>query len=65
MSDDVNEADELPLISGEGAMARCDGAAEERHRVAVLDEHRAEPMRRGIALDDECLGEVRHGEDQA
>ena len=65
MTDGVDEADELPLISGEGAMAGCDGAAEECNRVAILNEHHAEPMRRGVALDDERLGKIRHGEDRA
>jgi len=44
VTDGVDEADELPLISGEGVMAGRDGAAEERHRVAVLNEHRAKPV---------------------
>jgi hypothetical protein len=40
-----------------------DGAAEEGDQVAILDEHGAEPVGRRVALDDEELGEVRHGED--
>ena len=42
--DGVDEADEFPLISGEGAMPRRDRPAEEGKRMAVLDEHRAEPV---------------------
>ena len=60
----VDEADELPLIGGEGAMAWRDGAAKERNRVRVLDQHCAKPVRRSGAFHDEVLGEVRHRQDR-
>jgi hypothetical protein len=59
------QADELTLICSEGAVTGGHGAAEEGDRVPVLNEHHPKPMRRGVTLDDEGLGEVRHGEDEA
>jgi hypothetical protein len=44
-------------------MARCHRPAEESQRVLVLQENGAEPVRGGVALDDERLVEVREGED--
>jgi hypothetical protein len=44
-------------------MSGAMGTAEEGDRVAVLDEHDAETVRRRVAFDDEELGEVRHGKD--
>jgi len=60
----VHKPDQLLLVGREGAVARRDGPAEEGDGVALLDEHRAEPMRRSVAFDGERLGEVRHGEDR-
>jgi hypothetical protein len=54
----LDRPDQLALVGREGAMARRDGAAEERHWVALLNEDSAEPMRRGVAFDHEDLGEV-------
>jgi len=42
--DDAVGPVDFPLVSGEGAMPRRDWPAEESQRVAVLDEHRAEPV---------------------
>ena len=44
----VDEADELAFVRGESTMPRGDGPAEERDRVALLDEHGAEAMRRRV-----------------
>ena len=63
VTDGVHQADQLPFVGSEGTMTRRDGPAEERHWVAVLDEHSAEPVGGRVALDGERLGEVRHGED--
>ena len=60
MTHGVDEANKLSLVCRERAMARCHRAAEEGDRVAVLDEHRAKAMGRGITLDVELLGEVWH-----
>lgn len=51
----MDEANELPLISGEGAMAWCDRTTEERNRMCILDEHRVEPVRISVALDVKSL----------
>jgi len=59
VADGVNEADELPLIGGEGAMARRDGTTEEGDGVPVLEHHCSEAVRGGVALDDEGPREVR------
>lgn len=64
MSDNVDKADELPLISYERPMARCDSLTEKGDQVPLLDKHDAKPVGRGITLDDEALREVRHGEDR-
>ena len=42
--DDAVGPVDFPLVSGEGAMPRRDWPAKEGKRVAVLDEHRAEPV---------------------
>jgi hypothetical protein len=55
----LDKADELPLISGERAMARRHRPAVERDGMAILDQHRAEAIGRRVALDNEWLGEVR------
>jgi hypothetical protein len=65
IEDGLDKADEFALIGGEGAVAWRYRPAEERHRVAFLDEDRAEAVRRSITFDDERLGEVRHGEDRS
>ena len=44
VSNGVDKADELPLISGEGLVAWRDGSTEESDRVALLGEHGAEPV---------------------
>jgi hypothetical protein len=63
VADSLDEPDKLPLVSGEGTVTGRDGTTEEGDRVAVLDEDRAEAVRRSIAFDDKGLVEVRHGED--
>lgn len=55
VSHDMDEADELPLISGEGAMALCDRTTEEHNRMCILDEHRVEPVRISVTLDEKSL----------
>ena len=55
MADGEDEADQLSLIRGEGLVARCDGPAKEGEWVLVLDQHRAEPVRRSVAFDDETI----------
>ena len=59
MTNGEDEADQLPLVGGEGTVTRCHWPAEEGQRVLVLEEHRAEPVRGGVALDDERHVEVR------
>jgi hypothetical protein len=44
MADDVHQADQLALVRREGAVPGCHRAAEERDRVAVLDQHCPEPV---------------------
>lgn len=61
----VDQTDELVLISSEGSVPMCDGSAKEGDRMPLLYEHGAKPMGGRIALDDEGLGEVRHGKDQS
>jgi hypothetical protein len=55
----LDQADELPLISCEGAVTWSHRPTEESDGVALLDEHRAEAVRRSVALYDKLLGEVR------
>jgi hypothetical protein len=62
MSDGLDKADELSLIGSEGAVSGRDRSAKEDDRVSLLDQHRPKPVGGGVALDDEHLGEVRHGE---
>jgi hypothetical protein len=61
--DRQDEADELPFVSRQRLMPGCDSPAEKRDEVASLDQHRTEPVGRCVALNDEWLGEVWHGED--
>ena len=58
MADGVDEANELPFIGGEGAVARSSRPAEVRDGMLVLDEHRPKTVCRRVALDDERLGKV-------
>ena len=62
MADGLHEADELSLICSEGAVAWCNRATEERDRMCVLDEHRAEAVGRRVTLHHEGLGEIRQGQ---
>ena len=59
----VDEADQFPLVSGEGPMSRYDEAAEVGDGVLVLQQHRAEAMHRGVTLHHEGLGEVEQRQD--
>ena len=58
MADGVDEANELPFVGSEGAVARSNRPAEVGDGMLVLDEHRPETVCRRVALDDERLGEV-------
>jgi hypothetical protein len=60
----VDEADELPLVCSERAVPGRNGPAKVGDRVALLDQDHLEAVGGRIALDDEALGEVRHGEDR-
>ena len=53
---------ELPLISGEGAMAGRHRPAEEGDRVSLLDKHGPKTIGGRVTLHDEGLGEVRQGQ---
>jgi hypothetical protein len=64
VSDRLDQSDELALVGRQCLVTRSDGTAEECHRVALLDEHGAKPVRRRITLNHEGLGEVGHGEDR-
>jgi hypothetical protein len=44
VADGVHQADELALVRREGAVPWRHRAAEERDRVAVLDQHGPEPV---------------------
>ena len=55
----VYKADELALVGGEGTVSRRDGPTEEGNGVLVLEQHRAKPVRRGVAFNDEWPREVR------
>jgi hypothetical protein len=59
----VDEADELPLVCGESAVARCGRSAEESNGVPLLEDDSSKAMGRCVALHRKGLGEVRHGED--
>ena len=59
MTNGEDEADQLPLVGSESAVTRCHRPAKEGQRVLVLEEHRAEPVRGGVAVDDERPVEVR------
>jgi hypothetical protein len=60
--DRLNETNELALLGGQGAVSWCHRPAKVGHRVSLLDENGPEAERRCIALDDEQLGKVGHGE---
>jgi hypothetical protein len=64
MSDGEDEADELPLVGGQGLVAWCHWSAEERHRVLTLEKDSPKPIGGGFTLHDEGLGEVRQREDR-
>ena len=63
MPNGEHQTDEFPLIRCQGAMTGRGRHAEESHRVLALKKDGPKAVRRGIALDDEGLGEVRQGED--
>jgi hypothetical protein len=54
-----DEANKLALIRPQGAMSRCNGPTEERHRVLVLEEHDVEAMRRGRHTQRRMAGQSR------
>ena len=58
----VHQPDEFALVCSERTMARSDGAAEEGDGVLVLEQHRAETVRLGVALDDKLLLKVGEGQ---
>ena len=58
------QADEIPLIRGEGAVSGRHRTTEEGDRMTILNQHRPETVGCGITLDDEGLGEVRHRQDR-
>jgi hypothetical protein len=60
----LDKADELPLVSGEGAVSWGDGSAEEGDWVPILYQDGAEPVGRRITFDDEEHGEVWHGQNR-
>jgi hypothetical protein len=64
VTNSVDEADELPLVRGERAVPGRDRSAEVGDGVALLDQDRPEAVGGRVALDDEALGEVGHGEDR-
>lgn len=55
----LHETDELALVHGEPCMSRRQRLAEERERPDALVQDGADAGARGVALDNECLGEVR------
>jgi hypothetical protein len=59
---DEDEANKLTLIRRQGAMSRCNRPTKERHKVLVLEEHGAEAVLPGIALNDNRLAKVRQCE---
>jgi hypothetical protein len=54
------QADELPLVSRQLAMASSERAAEEGQGPLPLVEHGAEARARGVTVDDELPAKVRH-----
>jgi hypothetical protein len=53
-----DKANKLALIRRQEAMSRCNEPTEECHPVLVLEEHDAEAMCRGVALNNEWLAKV-------
>jgi hypothetical protein len=64
MAHRLNQADQLPLISGKLEVPHRKGAAEERHRSRVLVKDDAEARTGGVTVHDEGLLEVRHLKDR-
>jgi hypothetical protein len=64
MAHRLNQADQLPLISGKLEVSHRKGAAEERHRSRVLVKDDAEARTGGVTVHDEGLLEVRHLKDR-
>jgi hypothetical protein len=54
------QADELPLVSRQLAVASSEWAAEEGQGSLPLVKHGAEARARGVTVDDELPAEVRH-----
>jgi hypothetical protein len=59
VADGEDEANQLPLVSCQRAMAGSHRSTKESNRVALLDEHRSEAICGCITFHDEGLGEVR------
>jgi hypothetical protein len=59
VADDMDQPNELALISYQGAMAWRDRPAKGGDRVLILEKDRPKAMGGCVALDDEPLGEVR------
>jgi len=64
VTDDLDEADELPLISGQLGVLRRHGAAEGGDGPLALMEDYPEIGSCGIAVDDELVAEVRKLQDR-
>jgi hypothetical protein len=64
MAHRLNQADQLPLVSGKLEVLRRKGTAEERHRSRALVKDGAEARTGGVAVHDEGLLEVRHLKDR-
>jgi len=54
----LEKPNQIPLIGGEGSVARRNRVAEEGHGLLVLQEHSAEPVGGRVAHDGELLREV-------
>ena len=59
VTDGLDEADELPLVSGQLGLLWRHGAAEEGNGPWALVEDRSEPGSGGVAVDNELTAEVR------
>jgi len=55
----VDEADQFPLVSRQGTVARRDRSTEERHGMLFLQKDCAKAVGGGITLDDERQRDVR------